>query len=148
MIPGQTLKTLRISRAGPGKECKHGHPDLGDFVEVKKEALVLYWKHQILLLSRGGQEYDARSAGEYAPPFVCLTEGRCSARPKSSAAVHGSVACSTEGNQILARIITGVAAKLSVVDFQVGHRTARLASPTITRQHLNTELFVQCGIEP
>jgi len=73
---------------------------------------------------------------------------RSSARPRSSAAVHRSVACGTEGNQILPRIITGVAAKLFVVDFEVGHRTARLASPTIARKHLNTELIIRLRIEP
>jgi hypothetical protein len=46
-------------------------------------------------------------------------------------AVHARVARVTEGNQILARIITGVAAKLFVVNLKVGHCAARLASPTV-----------------
>jgi len=97
-------------------------------------------------LYRCQRRYDP--AVEYAPRFVWLTRGRCSAYPKSSAAVHVGVARGTEGNQILPRIITGVAAKLFVVDFEVGHRTARLASPTVARQHLNAELIVRLRIEP
>ena len=59
------------------------------------------------------------------------SEGEMFGTAKSSAAVHAGVACSTEGDQILARIITGVATKLFVVDLKVGHCAARLASPAI-----------------
>jgi hypothetical protein len=60
--------------------------------------------------------------------------------------MHGGVACSTEGNQILARIIAGVAAKFLVVNLKVGHRAARLASPTIPSEHLVSEVFVQNSV--
>jgi hypothetical protein len=53
-----------------------------------------------------------------------------------------------ERNQVLLGIVTGVAAKLSVVDLQVPHRAARLTLPAITAEHLLAELFVQIGIQP
>ena len=70
------------------------------------------------------------------------------ARPKPSAVMHAGVASSTQGNQILARIITEVAAKLFVVDLKVGHCAAGLASPAIAPEHLITESFVLPGVEP
>lgn len=62
--------------------------------------------------------------------------------------MHADVACSTEGNQILARIIAGVAAKLFVVSLQIGHRAAGLTSPAVTAEHLGAKLVVQFGIQP
>jgi hypothetical protein len=40
-----------------------------------------------------------------------------------------------------------MAAKLSVVNLQVCHRTAQLAPPAIAAKHLVAELFVQIGIQ-
>jgi hypothetical protein len=41
-----------------------------------------------------------------------------------------------------------MAAKLSVVNLQVCHRTAQLAPPTIAAKHFVAELFVQIRIQP
>jgi hypothetical protein len=60
--------------------------------------------------------------------------------------MHCTVACSAESNQILAGIIAGLAAKLSVVNLQIGHRAARLASPAIPAEHFVPKLIVQFGI--
>ena len=44
--------------------------------------------------------------------------------------------------------MASVAAKLSVVDFKVGHRPTRLAPPTVSTQDFQTQSFVWDGIEP
>ena len=62
--------------------------------------------------------------------------------------MHARMACNAERNQVLFGIVTGVAAKLSVVDLQVQHRAARLTLPAITAEHSVAELFVQIGIQP
>jgi hypothetical protein len=46
--------------------------------------------------------------------------------------MYRGVACRTKGNQVLLGIVTGLAAEFSVVNFEVGHRAAGLASPAIT----------------
>jgi hypothetical protein len=62
--------------------------------------------------------------------------------------MYTGVTANTEGNQILARIVAGLAAKLFVVDLKLGHRTARLASPTISAEDLVAQLFINVGLEP
>ncbi len=61
--------------------------------------------------------------------------------------MHGSMASSAQRNQILLRIIAGVAAKVFVVDFQVRHCAASLASPAVPAQHLLAQAFVQFYVE-
>jgi len=58
------------------------------------------------------------------------------------------VACSAKGNQVLLRIVAGVAPKFFVVNLKIGHRAARLASPAIASEHQAPKLFIQIGIEP
>ena len=62
-------------------------------------------------------------------------------------AMYAVVTCNTEGDQILARIVAGSAAKFFVVDLQIGHCAARLASPAVSAEHLVAKLVVQVGIE-
>ena len=62
--------------------------------------------------------------------------------------MHGGVACRTESNQILLGIIAGMAAEFSVMDFQVGHGPAHLASPAIALKDSPAELFIRFGIKP
>ena len=54
----------------------------------------------------------------------------------------------TEGDQIVLTILAGVAAKLFVMDFKVGHGTAQLASPAISPQYLLAELLVILLLKP
>jgi hypothetical protein len=62
--------------------------------------------------------------------------------------VHSSVACGAERNQVLLRVVSGLAAEFLVVNFQVGHRATRLASPAIPLEYLVAKLFVQGGNKP
>ena len=50
--------------------------------------------------------------------------------------MHARMACNAERNQVLFGIVTGVAAKLSVVDLQIRHRTACLTAPAVSAQYL------------
>jgi len=50
--------------------------------------------------------------------------------------MHFGMACSAERDQVFFLIIAGTTAKLLVVDFKVGYRSARLASPGISAQYL------------
>jgi hypothetical protein len=52
------------------------------------------------------------------------------------------MAISAERDQVFVRIFPGVAAKLFVMDFQVRHRSAQLASPGIATQHLLPKTLV------
>ena len=61
--------------------------------------------------------------------------------------MHGGMAFTAEGDQILLGIVPGLAAKLFVVNFKVGHRAARLASPAVPAEHLVAKLIVQFGIQ-
>ncbi len=56
--------------------------------------------------------------------------------------MYTGVTANTEGNQILARIVAGLAPELVVVDLKVGHRAARLASPAVAIEHLVAETVV------
>jgi|HubBroStandDraft_6_1064221.scaffolds.fasta_scaffold05418_8 hypothetical protein len=53
-----------------------------------------------------------------------------------------------QSDQVLLRIIAGVAAKIFMVDLKIGHRAARLAPPAVTTQNLMAQLFVGVGLEP
>jgi hypothetical protein len=62
--------------------------------------------------------------------------------------MHSGVACRTERNQVLLRVVAGVAAEFFVVDFEVGLRATQLTSETVAKRHLVAELFVQFVIKP
>jgi hypothetical protein len=61
--------------------------------------------------------------------------------------MHSGVARRAERNQVLVRIVAGLAAKLFVVNLKVGDCAARLASPAVATQHLVAEVVVVVGIE-
>ena len=65
-----------------------------------------------------------------------------------SALMSTSVACRAQRDQVLLRIVAGVAAKLFVVDLQVQHRAARLTPPGITTQDLLPQPVVRRLIQP
>jgi hypothetical protein len=50
-------------------------------------------------------------------------------------------------DQIFLGIVPGLAARLFVVDVEVGHRSARLASPTVAAEHLVAKLVVQFRVQ-
>ena len=52
------------------------------------------------------------------------------------------MASDTQCNQVSFGIISGVATKLPVMDFQIRHCTARLAPPAIAAQDLLPQLIV------
>ena len=49
-----------------------------------------------------------------------------------TAAMDGRVTCRAESNQVLFGIFPRVAAKLQMMDFQVGHGAARLTAPAVS----------------
>jgi hypothetical protein len=57
--------------------------------------------------------------------------------------MHASVRCATTRNQVLLRIRTGLATDFFVMNLQVGHPSADLASPSVLAQHLITGSSVQ-----
>jgi hypothetical protein len=64
------------------------------------------------------------------------------------AAVYGGMAFRTEGNQIRLGIIPSMAAELLMVDFQIRHCTAGLASPAIATKYQLPPSFVQKRLKP
>ena len=50
--------------------------------------------------------------------------------------MHIPVAFCTERHQVFLRVVAGVTAKLSMMDFYVRHRATRLTPPAITTKHL------------
>jgi hypothetical protein len=59
-----------------------------------------------------------------------------------------SVTSRTQGDQVQLGIISTVAAKLSMMHFQVRRGPAALASPTVSSQHVLAYSSVPDGIEP
>jgi hypothetical protein len=62
--------------------------------------------------------------------------------------MNAAVAPVAKRDQILLGILTPVTTESFVVNFKIGHRPARLASPAIPAKHLITELLVRLGIKP
>jgi hypothetical protein len=57
--------------------------------------------------------------------------------------MHGRMAFAAQRDQVRLRIVPGAAAKPFVVNFKIGHRATRLASPTVAAEHLVAQLVVQ-----
>ena len=62
--------------------------------------------------------------------------------------MHILVACGTERNQVLLRVISRLAAMLLMMNLKARRCAAYLASPVIPLQHFFTKLFVRFGIQP
>jgi hypothetical protein len=58
------------------------------------------------------------------------------------------VAWGAKRYQVLLGIIARLAAKPFVMNFKIGHGSARLASPAISAQHLLTKFLIRLGIKP
>ena len=58
------------------------------------------------------------------------------------------MARSAKGNQVLLGIVPSVTAEVFMVNLEIGHNAAELASPTVSTQHPDAKLFVQFGIKP
>jgi hypothetical protein len=52
-----------------------------------------------------------------------------------------------EGDEIFLGIRSGLAAELRVVNFKIGHRSARLASPAVAAENLIAKLAVQLAVQ-
>src|SRR5205823_14827166 len=53
-----------------------------------------------------------------------------------------------QSDQVLFRVVAGVAAKFLVMDFKVSHRSTELASPAVPPQHTFSYLLVFAFFEP
>ena len=65
----------------------------------------------------------------------------------ASFSMHLFVAFGAECDQVLFHIATRLAAELEVVDLQILHATADLASPAVALQHLLMQVAIACGVE-
>ena len=63
------------------------------------------------------------------------------------AAVDARMAYGAECDQVLTRIIAGLTAKLFVMNFEIGHCAARLASPAVATEHLVAKLVVRIQVQ-
>jgi hypothetical protein len=61
--------------------------------------------------------------------------------------MHRGMAFVAQRDQVRLGILAGTAAKLFVVNFKIGHRSARLASPRVAAEHLGTKLVVQFAVQ-
>ena len=66
----------------------------------------------------------------------------------SSILVLAVMARSAKSNQVLLGIFSTVTAKILMVNFEIGHCTTELASPTITAKNLVPQMLVQLAIKP
>jgi hypothetical protein len=57
------------------------------------------------------------------------------------------MASRAEGDEIFLGIRPGLAAELRVVNFKIGHCSARLASPAVTAENLIAKLVVQFAVQ-
>lgn len=62
--------------------------------------------------------------------------------------MHFSVAIGADGDQILALIVTKLAAQLDMMHLEVLRSSAVLASPAIARKYLATELLISSRFQP
>jgi hypothetical protein len=75
----------------------------------------------------------------------------CLAKPAISfvfSAMDAGMAVRAERDQVLFGVVAGMAAKLFVVNFKVGHRATRLTPPAIATQHLLSQTLVRNRIQP
>ncbi len=79
---------------------------------------------------------------------ICLGDQRRHSISGSYSSVDWTVATQAERDQIVFMIRAGVAAKLFVVDFKVGHGTAQLTAPAVSPQYVLAELLVILLLEP
>ena len=63
-------------------------------------------------------------------------------------AVQVSMTVAAQGDQVLLGIISGLAAELFVVNFEIRHRAARLASPAVSPEYLIAKFFIRLGVKP
>jgi hypothetical protein len=61
--------------------------------------------------------------------------------------MHRGMAFVAQRDQVRLGILAGTAAKLFVVNFKIGHRATRLASPTVAAEHLVAKLVVQFAVQ-
>jgi hypothetical protein len=66
----------------------------------------------------------------------------------SCALVDISMTFHAKSDQILLRVVTGLAAKFLVVHLKIRHQATALASPTVSTQYLQAQGFVQLGSKP
>jgi hypothetical protein len=57
------------------------------------------------------------------------------------------MASRAESDEIFLGIRPGLAAELRVVNFKIGHRSARLASPAVASEHLVAKLVIQFAVQ-
>jgi len=57
------------------------------------------------------------------------------------------MAGSAKSDQVLFGIFPRVTAEVFMVNLEMGHCAAELASPTVSTQHLDAKLFVQLAIK-
>ena len=86
--------------------------------------------HLILEMQSG--DWDGRTTLRRSENDPRVWDQAASLAPSNcSAVMHRAMACRTKRDQILFRIVAGLAAEFFVMDFEVGHGAARLASPAI-----------------
>ena len=99
---------------------------------------------------QGLQLHGRRIASSALRGYLAGKDGLATGLEQSrrvSSAMHGGVACSAKGNEVLARIVAGSTAKPFVVNLKIGHRTARLAFPAVAAEHFIAKLVVQFGVQ-
>lgn len=62
--------------------------------------------------------------------------------------MYAGVASRAQRNQVRLGVIAGLAAEVFMVNLKVGHRAARLASPTISAKDPVAQSFINVGLEP
>ena len=60
----------------------------------------------------------------------------------------GTVAISTESDEVFVRVVTQLASRAEVVDLETIGSPAILASPAVTLQHFGAEFAIRTWVEP
>jgi hypothetical protein len=126
-LPSRFHNDLRVTAVIESLPLRHRYP----------AARTFQWYFPCVPFSRAGPRSD-----DYRPEAVRR------AGEHSSAVMRSGMAYRTKRNQVLLSVVTGLTAEFLVVDLEVGHRAASLASPTIPPEYLVAELFVRSGIKP
>ena len=93
-------------------------------------------------VGHGVTELDINIAPHGPCKLKCDHDGRRGFAVASRSQVHELMTCRAQRNQVQVRIVPRVTSECSMVYLQIPRGTAFLTSPTVAREHLESELFV------
>ena len=111
-----------------------------------------YWTASKIANFSRNRDFWARNWGQREHPRLrgggdWIRTDRSLYLPRRSAVLH-SVAMPTEGDQVVDVVMSKHTSRFDVMNFEVCHCSAILASPLVTFEHFEAQLLVVCTVQP